>query len=127
MSLLLDTQILLWWMLEPEKLSVPIQRLITRNSCVVSVASIWEIGIKRSIGKLNVPPRLLEILKSYKFEILRIEAEHALAAGALPMIHKDPFDRMLVAQALAEDLTLVSADGRMPLYVHAVGLKLLAV
>ena len=82
----------------------------------VSSVSVWEISIKKSVGKLKVPDNLLEELLSHRFSLLDINAEHAQLAGELPLIHKDPFDRMLVAQAKIEKLTLISVDPHIAQY-----------
>ncbi len=79
----------------------------------VSAASVWEIGIKMNMGKLEAPDNLLEEIKSHRFTPLPMTLEHAQLAGRLPDIHKDPFDRMLVAQAMIEKLTLVTRDKRV--------------
>jgi PIN domain nuclease of toxin-antitoxin system len=76
-----------------------------------SAASIWEIEIKSAQGRLEVPPNFIELVEETGFQALPISFEHAVQAGRLPMHHRDPFDRMLVAQARVEALTLASADG----------------
>jgi PIN domain nuclease of toxin-antitoxin system len=84
---------------------------------VVSTASIWEAAIKRALGKLRFEtPVLLDTLRRGALRVLPITAEHALTAGDLPRHHDDPFDRMLVAQALAEGLTLITRDVRLRAY-----------
>lgn len=85
----------------------------------VSAASVWEMSIKHRLGRLVLPERLLDELRERSFSPLAVTLEHALSAGALPRHHNDPFDRMLVAQAQAEGLTLVTADRAMAAYrVH---------
>jgi PIN domain nuclease of toxin-antitoxin system len=79
---------------------------------LVSVASAWELAIKKSSGKLEAPNDLREQVVRHEFEFLPIGVEHAVAAGALPLIHRDPFDRMLIAQAAIEGLTIVTRDRR---------------
>lgn len=116
MKLLLDTQCWLWWFAQPERLNEQAISQIAdeTNELWFSVASIWEIGIKVSIGKLPLP----EPIESYistrmlllDMRYLEITAPHALRAAALPLHHKDPFDRMLIAQAQIEGMALVSAD-----------------
>ena len=84
---------------------------------MVSTASIWEAAIKRASGKLRFEtPVLLDTLRRGALRVLPITAEHALAAGDLPRHHEDPFDRMLVAQAIAEGLTLITRDARLRTY-----------
>lgn len=123
MRYLLDTHILLWWIADDPKLRFDIRRTVTNPDydIVVSAASIWEAAIKRAVGKLRFEtPVLLETLRRSGLRVLPITAEHALAAGELPRHHDDPFDRMLVAQALMERLTLVTRDGRLRDYQVAI-------
>lgn len=118
MSLLLDTHILLWWLSDDPLLPTAAREAITSPDRVVlvSAATAWEIAIKQAAAKLDAPDDLLDALKSNDFETLPITAVHALAAGALPQHHSDPFDRMLIAQARAESLTLISVDSRFAQY-----------
>ncbi|MDE3077543.1 MAG: type II toxin-antitoxin system VapC family toxin [Chloroflexota bacterium] len=111
MRLLLDTHALLWWLADVE-LSAEARQAIAdpANEIVVSAASAWEISIKQALNKLSAPDDLEEQLESGGFESLSMRVSHALAAGALPRHHDDPFDRMLVAQAQIEGLTLVTRD-----------------
>ncbi len=86
------------------------------STIFVSAATVWEISIKRALGKLEVPSDLLGQLELNRFEPLSMTISHAYAAGALPRHHDDPFDRMLVAQAMKEDLILLTADPRIEPY-----------
>jgi PIN domain nuclease of toxin-antitoxin system len=116
---LLDTRILLWWIADDPKLRADTCATIADPSqdVAVSVASIWEAVIKRAAGKLRFEtPLLLDTLNRGSMRVIPITTEHALAAGDLPRHHDDPFDRMLVAQALAEGLTLISRDTRLRSY-----------
>jgi PIN domain nuclease of toxin-antitoxin system len=110
-SLLLDTQALLWW-LDGTRLSDTITERIADPAelVAVSAASIWEAAIKAALGKLEVPESLATAVGEEGFEPLPITLDHAERAGALPPHHRDPFDRMLIAQALAEGLTVVTHD-----------------
>lgn len=116
MKLLLDTQCWLWWFTKPEYLNeVAIAHIADEtNELWLSVASVWEIGIKVAIGKLALEDPLDSYISSrmalLAMRSLEITAPHALRAAALPLHHRDPFDRMLIAQAQIEDMTLVSAD-----------------
>lgn len=116
MRLLLDTQCWLWWFAQPEKLSEDVIEQIAdeTNDVWFSVASIWEMGIKVSIGKLPLPQQIDDYVSTRMTQLgarsLEITASHALRVAALPLHHRDPFDRMLIAQAQIEDMTLVSAD-----------------
>ena len=116
MRLLLDTHILLWALTDPEKLSKPAQRAIAdgHNELYLSAASAWEVATKYRIGKL---PGAQALVRGYSDHVQRlgaielpVSAHHALAAGQLSWDHRDPFDRMLAAQAMLESLTLVTVD-----------------
>ena len=117
MNLLLDTHILLWWLADDPTLPRWAARPIADpdNAVLVSAASVWEISIKQAIGRLEAPDDLLEALGA-DFATLSMTAAHAVAAGRLPAHHADPFDRMLIAQARIEGLTLVSVDRRFGQY-----------
>lgn len=112
MNILLDTRVLLWWLDDNPVLSnkarVPISD--GSNLIFVSAAVIWEIRIKQSLGKLDIPPNFRQVLEQQPFELLAITIEHAHAVGALPTIHRDPFDRMLIAQAISEGFTILTRD-----------------
>ena len=115
MKLLLDTHTFLWWDSEPEKLSRRALELCQNpeNTLVLSVASIWEMQIKIQLGKLQIKIPLEEMISQQQkngIEILPVEASHIFAVESLPNYHKDPFDRLIVAQAIVEDAILVSAD-----------------
>lgn len=118
MRILLDTHILLWWLADDP--SLPPQAAATiadaATEVVVSAASVWEISIKRAAGRLDSPDDLLAALSANEFDSLAMTADHALTAGGLPLHHSDPFDRMLIAQAQTEGLTLVSIDSRFSDY-----------
>lgn len=122
MRLLLDTHVLLWWLGDDPALGDAAADAVAdgRNTAIVSAASVWEVEIKRAKGALAAPGDLLDQVASAGFELLPISAEHARDAGRLPRHHDDPFDRMLVAQALAEDATLVTGDAAIPPYGVAV-------
>jgi PIN domain nuclease of toxin-antitoxin system len=114
--LLLDTHALLWWLGEPERLRPEAREAIAAPQALVcvSAASAWEIAIKLALGKLAIPPDartwLPEALAASRFTPLAVTIEHALGVEQLPSHHTDPFDRLLIAQALAEQLTLVTRD-----------------
>ena len=115
-KLLLDTHTLLWWLFDDPKLSATAQRAIKNpdNAIFASTASAWEIATKYRLGKLpgaeEAVQRLSELLRSARIEPLPISMEHALAAGALAGPHRDPFDRMLIAQAHIENQSIVTTD-----------------
>jgi PIN domain nuclease of toxin-antitoxin system len=120
--LLLDTQIFIWWDSEPQKLSAQALALCQdqTNTLVLSVASVWEMQIKSQLGKLQLDRSLAEIVESQQLinnvELLPIHVTHVLALQHLPPHHKDPFDRLIIAQALAENMPVISADTIFPLY-----------
>jgi PIN domain nuclease of toxin-antitoxin system len=117
LNLLLDTHILLWWLGASANLSRKAREAVAASDLVyVSAASIWEISIKLALGKLRIHGDLLEHLTRNNFRHLPVTVPHALAAGKLPRHHGDPFDRMLVAQASVESLTLLTADEQQAAY-----------
>jgi PIN domain nuclease of toxin-antitoxin system len=117
-NLLLDTHILLWWLGDDPTLSTSARAAIAdgEHLVFVSAASIWEIRIKEALGKLTIPANFQKVLEQQPFVALDITVEHAHTLATLPRHHRDPFDRMLVAQAVVENLTLVSRDGQIPKY-----------
>ena len=117
MSLLLDTHVILWWLTDDLALSDEVKtRLDDEPDVYVSAASLWEVTVKQSIGKLSEPIDVAEEIRDSGFRELPITFHHAIAAGRLPLIHRDPFDRMLVAQAQCEGLTLASRDPHIQRY-----------
>ena len=121
MNLLLDTHTLIWALSDnPELTAAAREAIVEGNNIVfVSAASVWEISIKRALGKLDAPDTLLEEIERHRFTALEIALEHADLAGKLPPIPFDPFDRMLIAQAQSEQLTLVTRDAEIQKYaVH---------
>jgi PIN domain nuclease of toxin-antitoxin system len=121
MSLLLDTHMVLWWLADDPGLPEEIKdRLDHEPDVRVSAATIWEIAIKQALGKISAPADLADRVRDSGFRELPIDFTHAIAAGRLPPIHRDPFDRMLVAQARCEDLTLVTRDSYCQQYEVAI-------
>ena len=112
MRLLLDTHILLWWLSQSKKLSVQSKKLTenSRNTIFVSAISIWEISLKQSQRKLRIPSSYIKTIKNEGLLALPITFDHALKVKNLPFHHKDPFDRLLIAQAMEEKLILISDD-----------------
>jgi PIN domain nuclease of toxin-antitoxin system len=119
MNVLLDTHVLLWWLKDTGRLGAETRQLIRSpaTSIWVSAASIWEISIKAALGRLELREPFTEVmpreLERQGFRPLPITFQHALAVRNLPLHHADPFDRMLIAQAQCEDLTLVTSDPRI--------------
>lgn len=122
MKLLLDTHVFLWWDSQPDKLSQYVLSLLQnpQNELFLSVASVWEMQIKQQLGKLELRLPLAQLITDQQFisdlQMLPILQAHALGVADLPPIHKDPFDRMLIAQASIEQMSLVSADGLIKQY-----------
>lgn len=117
MRLLLDTHVVLWQLSGERRLgAIARQRIADAGELAFSVVSFAEIGIKSSIGKLRVPDDLRARIDQAGLRTLGLTAEHGLAVASLPPHHRDPFDRLLVAQAQREQLTLVTADARIGAY-----------
>ena len=115
---LLDSHVLLWWAEMPELLSAESRHAIAdgHHLVFVSAATVWELGIKEAARKVTLPEDIRTLVKANRFDVLSITADHAHAAAMLPLHHGDPFDRMLVAQANIERLTLVTRDKDIPKY-----------
>jgi len=117
MRVLLDTHVVLWWLADDPTLSDDIKELLDSAPDVyVSPTTVWEVAIKQALGKLAGPGDLPERIRDSGFRELPITVEHALAAGRLPLIHRDPFDRILVAQAQCDNLTLATRDADIHKY-----------
>lgn len=117
MRLLLDTHVLLWWWANSPRLGGTAREAIgTSDDVAVSVASIWEIEIKRVLGRLTAPADLLAGAADDAFGVLAIDGPHAVLAARLPQHHRDPFDRVLVAQSRIEQRVLVTADQMITAY-----------
>jgi len=118
MRLMLDTHVLLWWRDAARPLSRRARAAIAdgSNQILVSIASLWEITIKRALGKIAFADDLEIILQEERFDLLSISFEHLRALDALPHLHRDPFDRLLLAQSLAEGLPIVSSDRKFAAY-----------
>ena len=122
MKLLLDTHVFIWWADNPEKLSPAALSALEdeANELLLSVASVWEMQIKIQLGKLKLSLPLKELVKNQQetnnLMVSPVALTHVLALDALPFHHKDPFDRLLIAQSIEEDLTLVTADSQFLAY-----------
>ena len=122
MQYLLDTHTIIWFLTGDSNLPVHIKKLIKNidNNCYVSIVSLWEIVIKMSLGKLNIKGsymRLYDALIKNKIDILQIEQNHLFKLFMFEFHHRDPFDRMIIAQAVSEDLTLLSRDEIFDIYL----------
>lgn len=122
MRCLLDTHVFLWWVEDDKRLSRRARKTIAlpENECLLSLASVWEMAIKISLGKLRLAAPLETFLPNHLsvngFRELPLDFRHVARVARLPFHHRDPFDRLLVAQALEEDLALVSADEAFAAY-----------
>lgn len=112
MKLLIDTHVLLWWFDDPLRMSEAARDRIAdpENEVLVSAVSCWEIAIKRGLGKLTAPDDIDDVIAQCGFVELAISISHSLKTETLPLHHRDPFDRMLIAQAVCESATMVSHD-----------------
>ena len=116
-ALLLDTHVFLWWRSDPERLDPAARATIAEAEAVfVSAATAWEAAIKSALGRLRLPDTVRAGVEASGFQPLPITLVHAERAGALPPHHRDPFDRMVVAQALEEGLTLATRDRQLEPY-----------
>ena len=121
MSILIDTQILIWLFGLTDNLPKPIDKILknSKNEIFVSAVSIWEIAIKKSIGKLTFPFELKDIQKEIEklnIKILNIKSEHLIKVAELPFHHKDPFDRLIISQAIIEKFPIISGDRNFKKY-----------
>jgi PIN domain nuclease of toxin-antitoxin system len=112
-NLLIDTQIFLWFSADTLEENIKEILLDPKRGIYLSVVSVWEIIIKNQIGKLRVPGNIDEAIEKSRFSIMPIKYEHVLQLKKLESIHKDPFDRMLVSQAISEKLTLITTDSKI--------------
>jgi PIN domain nuclease of toxin-antitoxin system len=110
--ILLDTHVLLWWLADDPELAEPGREMIAapENLIAFSAASVWEIRIKQAIGKLDLPANFADVLARQPFEPLAVTVAHAHALQDLPLLHRDPFDRLLIAQARVEGMTILTRD-----------------
>ena len=121
MKLLLDTHTFIWWATEPERLSQRALSLLEDDdeTPIISVVNLWEIQIKSAVGKLDLEKPLSEIVSTFQdngIEVLPIRTAHVMALSRLPNHHQDPFDRILMAQAITEDMAILSKDAAFKRY-----------
>lgn len=118
MRYLLDTHIILWWLTEPETLKSNVKKIISdkKQSIFLSSASFWEMAIKQSIGRLTLPKNMIQFVTKEGFEVLPLTAEECLSVADLPLLHQDPFDRILVVQAKLNDMILITRDKKIRAY-----------
>ena len=118
MRYLLDTHVVIWWLTEPDNIHTKARTIIRdrTNEIFVSSVSFWEIAIKKSIGRLTLPHNLLETVAIEGFKILPIMPEECIGVADLPLLHADPFDRLLVLQAKLSDLVIITRDDKLTDY-----------
>lgn len=117
MNLLPDSHVILWWLADDPRLPRKARRLIERaDEAYVSVATTWELALKASLGKLRMPEGFVRVVEEEGFLHLPVTPVHTMAVKELPWHHRDPFDRLLVAQAKVEGLRLLTADYRLASY-----------
>jgi PIN domain nuclease of toxin-antitoxin system len=118
MTLLLDTHAFLWWLNDPSLLSKPARKAIGdgKNIVYLSAVVVWEIAIKKALGKLDAPDDIETAMAANRFLPLPVTIPHALAVQSLPDLHRDPFDRLLIAQAKHEGCRLITRDLNIPRY-----------
>jgi len=121
MNYLLDTHTLIWFLNGDKKISKTVQSLIenTNNKKFVSIGSLWEMAIKISLKKLEFDgtiPEIIDLIEQNSFELIPISTAHIAELERLPIVHRDPFDRMLVVQAMVEDLVILTRDENIPQY-----------
>ncbi len=118
MSYLLDTHVLLWWLVDDPTLSTSARHVLAegKSRVCVSAATIWEIVIKQALKKIELPDDFAEVVAAQGFESLPVTWDHAFEVSKLPDHHRDPFDRILIAQSRVEELTLISRDAVVSVY-----------
>ena len=118
MQYLLDTHVILWWFTNPKKINIKARKIIQdkSNDVFLSSASFWEMAIKKSLGRLTLPHNLIEAVAADGFKILPIMPEEGLGVADLPLLHSDPFDRLLIIQAKLHDLVIITNDSKMAEY-----------
>lgn len=118
MQYLLDTHVVLWWFTTPEKINTKARKIIRdkSNTIFLSSASFWEMAIKKSLGRLTLPHNLIEAVAAESFKILPIMPEESLGVADLPLLHSDPFDRLLIVQAKLHDLIIITKDSKIGQY-----------
>ncbi|OGT37186.1 MAG: hypothetical protein A3F12_04175 [Gammaproteobacteria bacterium RIFCSPHIGHO2_12_FULL_38_14] len=118
MEYLLDTHVILWWLTQPQKINQKAQQIIQdqSNRIFLSSASFWEMAIKKSIGRLTLPHNLIETITAENFKILPILPEECLGVADLPLLHSDPFDRLIIIQAKLNNMIVITNDQKIAEY-----------
>jgi len=116
MNYLIDTHVLLWWLTDDKRLNQRVRQILSAKPVWCSVVTLWEITVKEQIGKIDLPDSFDEVLRGSGFIWMDITLNHIAELHQLPRLHRDPFDRLLIAQALNEELTLITADKQIHQY-----------
>lgn len=116
MNYLIDTHVLLWWLTDDKRLNEKVRNILAEKPVWCSVVTPWEIAIKEQLGKIDLPNSFDEVLIGSGFIWLELTLKHIHELRQLPLLHKDPFDRLLIAQALHEELTLITSDQHIHTY-----------
>lgn len=116
MNYLMDTHVLLWWLTDDPRLGIRVRELLSTKPIWCSVVTPWEIAVKETLGKIELPPEFDEALGSAGFIRLDVSFDHIKELRTLPLLHKDPFDRLLIAQSISEELILITDDHQIHRY-----------
>lgn len=116
MALIVDTQVLIWWLADDTRLGRGARALIEKPEAAVSIATYWEMAIKAGLGKLGVAEGLIGVGAGLDFDTLHIDEDDVWHVGRLPLLHRDPFDRMLIAQAQRRGLPIMTGDSAFAAY-----------
>ncbi|MEM9298683.1 MAG: type II toxin-antitoxin system VapC family toxin [Bacteroidota bacterium] len=114
--ILIDTNVLIWWFRNDRRLTKSLISIIQQSNVAVSIISYWEILIKMQIGKLEMPLKFMEAMEDSSFELLNLELSHLNYLTNLDLYHRDPFDRIIIAQAISENLSIITSDSTFEKY-----------
>lgn len=115
-KVLLDTNVLIWWFRNDSRLTKSLTKLIQKSHVAVSIISYWEIVIKMQVGKLDMPLKFMEAIDDSGFELLNLNVNHLHSLTELDVHHRDPFDRIIIAQAISENLSIITSDATFEKY-----------
>ncbi|MEM1406850.1 MAG: type II toxin-antitoxin system VapC family toxin [Bacteroidota bacterium] len=116
MKILIDTNVLIWWFRNDRRLTKSLISIIQQSNVTVSIISYWEILIKMQTGKLEMPLKFMEAMEDSSFDLLNLEPSHLNYLTNLDLYHRDPFDRIIIAQAISENLSIITSDGTFEKY-----------
>lgn len=115
-KILIDTNVLIWWFRNDRRLTKSLISIIQQSNVTVSIISYWEILIKMQTGKLEMPLKFMEAMEDSSFDLLNLEPSHLNYLTNLDLYHRDPFDRIIIAQAISENLSIITSDGTFEKY-----------